>query len=259
MLRVYLTGDLCLTSGSRSIRGERFPGRQGRTALAYLVTERSQPVSRDALGEVLWPQSQPSAPEVALSAIISKLRSLFAEIGLGRQALTAGSGCYQLRLPAATWVDVEAGLEAAHLAEGALLANDPGKAYGFAVVACAILRRPFMPGAEGDWFDARREIMRRARLRGLDCLAQIHLWNKEHGLALRAAQEVIELEPFRESGYRQLMQLHERTGNVAEALRVYEDLRSLLAAELKVVPAPQTLQLFEAISARVIPAKTAEN
>jgi DNA-binding SARP family transcriptional activator len=52
MLRIYLTGSLCLRSGTLLIREHRMPRRQGRLAFAYLVSERDRPVPRDELAEV---------------------------------------------------------------------------------------------------------------------------------------------------------------------------------------------------------------
>jgi DNA-binding SARP family transcriptional activator len=250
MVRVYLTGDLCLTAPAGAIRAERLPGRQGRIAFALLADQHANPVSRDELAAAIWTDSLPAAHEVALSAIVSKLRALLDEVGVGRAALIAEAGCYQLVLPARVWVDLEVATESIHLAEAALQAGDHAGAYGPAVVACAILRRPFLRGLEGQWIDSRRDSLHTAQLRALDCLAQIHAWNGEESLALRAAREAVSLEPYRESGYRQLMLLHDSAGNRAEALRVYEELTSLLAAELRTAPSAETRGLVETIASR---------
>ena len=247
MLRIYLTAEPCLTVGPRMLGSDRMPGRQGRLLFAYLVTERSRPVARDELVESVWPQRRPAAYDVALSAIVSKLRALFAEVGLGSRVLVAASGCYRLELPAGAWIDTETAVESVHLAEAALRKGDSRAAYGPAVVACAILRRPFLPGEESSWIDLRRYSLRAARLRALDCLAQIHSANREPALALRAADEAVELEPFREEGYRRLMLIHHAAGNRAEAIRAYARLRTLLDAELGAAPGPETQQVFEAV------------
>src|SRR5690242_16308650 len=233
-------GDVCLVADAGSLRGDQLPGRQGRLAIALLAAERSRPVSRDELADVLWQGSPPRSSEVALSAIVSKLRAGLAEIGLPRDTLSADAGCYQLRLPAGSWVDVEAAVEGVHLAEGALLNGRHADAYGPAVVAASILRRPFLPGAEGPWIEARRRALGTALVRALDCLADVHEWNGEHPLALRAANEAVELEPYRESGYRRLMELHERAGDVAEARRVYGRLEAILRADLGTSPGQET-------------------
>jgi DNA-binding SARP family transcriptional activator len=78
------------------------------------------------------------------------------------------------------------------------------------------------------------------RLRGLECFAAAGLGLG--GTALAQAEErarmLTELAPYRETGYRILMETLERRGNVAEALRAYERLRVLLREELGVAPSP---------------------
>jgi DNA-binding SARP family transcriptional activator len=54
--------------------------------------------------------------------------------------------------------------------------------------------------------------------------------------AQRAARELIEAAPFRESGHLLLMRALAASGNVAEALAAYERLRILLRDELGTDP-----------------------
>ncbi len=54
--------------------------------------------------------------------------------------------------------------------------------------------------------------------------------------AERDARRLIELEPYRESGHRLLMKALARRGERAEALLVYEGLRSFLREELGTAP-----------------------
>lgn len=248
-LRIYLTGEICVSLGTRLVRADRLPGRQGRVVFAYLVGERRRAVARDELAEALWPEGPPAAAGMALSAIVSKLRAELSEVGIGRDCLRATSGGYQLALPAGSWIDTEAALESVHLAEAAMQIRDPRRAYGWAVAGCAILRRTFLPAEDGVWIDGRRTELRKARLRALDCLAQIHAANGEHSLALRAAEEAVDLEPFRETGYQRLMLVHEAAGNRAEALRVYARLEALLAKELRITPGRKTRLVYDAIAA----------
>lgn len=250
MLRIYLNGEICLTRDGRLWREDRLPGRQGRLVFAYMVIERARVVSRGELADSLWPQNLPAAAEVALSAIVSKLRAMLADAGLGRETVPARSGGYQLQLPAGSWIDIEAALEAVHLAEAALQSSSPRAAYGPAVVASAILRRPFLPGEEGAWVDGRRDSHRKDLLRALDCLAEIHGAIGELSLALRAAEEAVELEPLREAGYRRLMLVHDAAGNRAEAVRVYARLQALLQRELQTTPGPETRRVYRQVRDR---------
>jgi DNA-binding SARP family transcriptional activator len=61
----------------------------------------------------------------------------------------------------------------------------------------------------------------------------------------KLAQQIVELEPYRESGYRRLMQAHAGAGNRAEGLRVYERCRRFLANELGAYPSPETESIYK--------------
>src|SRR5919109_1690059 len=100
MMRIYLTGEVCLESSRALIREDQLPRRQGRLAFAYLVCERKRAVGRDELAEVIWPDRMPSAWDGAVSALVSKLRALLAQAGLDRAtAIFRAFGCYPLKLP----------------------------------------------------------------------------------------------------------------------------------------------------------------
>ena len=249
-VRVYLAGRVCIESGGAVLEHLAFPGRQGRLAFAFLVCERGRPVSRTELADVLWSNDPASAWDTAISAIVSKLRGLLRQAGLDAGAvLPSTGGCYELRLPTGTWVDLEAANDAIHDAEAALRLGDPARAYGPSAVAHHIARRPLFAGEQGGghWADARRAKHRSTLLRALECRAQVYLWNGELPLALEAARDAVELEPLRETSHQLLMRSHAAAGNTAEALNAYERCRRLIASELGVDPSPQTRAIYEGI------------
>jgi DNA-binding SARP family transcriptional activator len=244
MLRVYLAGEVQVEHGELLLRESGLPSRQGRLAFVYLAAERERAVSRSELAELLWPGCVPASWTVALSAIVSKLRDRLARVGLSRsQVLVQAFGCYQLRLPAGTWVDLEAAASALHQAEGALLASEAQAAYGPALIATVIARRPFLPGEDSPWAERRRAALLDLLVRALECLSQASAANGEMELAVAHAREVVRIEPFRESGYRLLMSLLWSLGERAEAMRVYDQCRRLLADELGVSPSAETAAL----------------
>jgi DNA-binding SARP family transcriptional activator len=247
-VRLYLAGRVSVEGGAQLVRSDQFPGQQGRVAFAYLATERGRPITLEELAEAIWPGRLPPAWESALRAIVSKLRSVIAKPGLcGTSALTSARGCYELRLPAYTWVDIEAAAEAIHDAEVALRKGEPRLAYGPSAVAHHIARRPFLAGEQGPWIESQRERLRDILLRALEVRTEVYLWNAEHSLALRAAKDLIALAPIRESGHRLVMRTHTAVGNMAEALQAYERCRKLIARELGVDPSPQTKATYEQI------------
>jgi len=172
-LRVFLAGRVALENTDGTvIDEERFPGRQGRLLFAYLVAEQGRPVPRDELADALWGEAPPPTWDKALTVLASKLRGLLADRGIdGANALTGAFGCYRLELPEGTWVDVIVAANAAQEAEEALAAGDLEKAKTAASLAESLLRRPFLPGEEGEWVEERRRTLADVRGRALYALA----------------------------------------------------------------------------------------
>jgi DNA-binding SARP family transcriptional activator len=241
LVRVYLAGEVQIEGDDHLVRESDLPARQGRLVFAHLVLSREHPLPSDELAESVWPGRLPPTWAVSLSAIISKLRTNLAAAGLDRhRALSGAFGCYQVRLPADAWVDLEVATSSLHEAEAKVAAGRAGTAYGQALVAVTILRRPFLPGADGPWVEGRRTALRAELTRALECMVACLEANDELQLAIRNAEELVALEPFRETGYRHLMRLHAARGDRAEALRVYETCRTRLADELGVGPSAET-------------------
>ena len=77
-MRIYLTGALSVQHAGTLLPQRAFPGVQGRIVFAMLAAEHGTPLSRDQLVEELWNGSPPAGPEVAVRALVSKLRGLLA-------------------------------------------------------------------------------------------------------------------------------------------------------------------------------------
>ncbi len=105
---------------------------------------------------------------------------------------------------------------------------------------------------EAPWIDERRRYLHALHLSALECVAAVGLGlgGSELSSTERSARALIEHEPYRESGYRLLMEAHARRDNVAEALRVYDRLRVLLRSELGVAPGESAQALHKALLAR---------
>ncbi len=249
-MRIFLAGRVALEQEGVVIDEDRFLGRQGRLLFAYLVAEQGRPIRRDELAEALWGESPPASWDKALSVVVSKLRGVLAEVGHDANALTAAFGCYRLELPEGAWVDVLAAADASREADDALAADEPERAKAAATLAVALLREPFLPGEDGAWVEAKRRDFDDLRRRALTVLAEVCLRLDDAPEAVAWAEQAIELAPFRESGYRALMDSHVAAGNRAEALRVYERCRRLLADELGTYPSPETESIYRSLLGR---------
>jgi DNA-binding SARP family transcriptional activator len=239
-LRIFLAGELAIEHRDILVRGERFPGLQGRIVFAMLAAEHRRSLSRTEIEEELWGEAPPPASDVAIRALASKLRALLASAGLESITLANAFGAYQLVLPTGTWVDVEAAAQAIHRAEPALREGTLGDAVGWGRVADSIAMRPFLDGADGPWVRSMRERLRGIRLRALECLSAAWLRLGDPAQAARDAAEGLALDPFREPSHRLLIRSLFEDGDRAGALRAYERCRSVLAEELGANPSPET-------------------
>ena len=84
-------------------------------------------------------------------------------------------------------------------------------------------------------------------------LAEASLRTGDAAEAVKWTKQSIALAPFRETGYRRLMQAHIAAGNRAEALRVYERCRRLLADELGTYPSPETEAVYRGLLEQTVP------
>jgi DNA-binding SARP family transcriptional activator len=242
-LRIYVAGKVALEDGDVLVSERGFPGRQGRLAFAILVTLRSQAVAADRLADILWEGAPPAAWRTAVRALMSKLRGVLARATPDAE-IEQAFGCYQLRLPADAWVDLEVAAASAHEAEAALRAGDLAGANGAALAANAIARRPFLPGDEGAWVEEQRAAMRDIRIRALTVRSAASFASGDPLGSAADAELMIALDPYRESAYVQLMHAHVAAGNTALALATYERLRAKLEDEMGVDPSPTAEATF---------------
>jgi DNA-binding SARP family transcriptional activator len=218
-------------------------GRQVPLLLAYLVLGRDRHIGREELSLALWPESAPRAQDAALRTLLSRLRS-----ALGAPALV-GRDQLMLALPEPVWVDFEAAASGVEQARQALADGDARRAWALAQVPLNVCARGLLPGYEAAWLEVRRRDLEDLRLQALELVgrAGLALGGTQLGSAQRAARALIEAEPYRESGYVLLMQALGAEGNVAEGLRVFERLRSLLRDELGTAPSRETIAAHEAL------------
>jgi DNA-binding SARP family transcriptional activator len=236
--RIQLCGQFAVLLDGRERAGE-LRGLQARALLAFLVFERDRPVDRFDAIEVLWGERPPDASAQALRALLSNLRR-----ALGNERLV-GRDELRLRLPDRIWVDVEVAARAAHDAESAVALKQWQRAWIAAHVAMNIAGRPLLPRWSGAWIEERRADLEQTQLRALEALAAsgIGLAGTELNTARRAAQALIEADPYRESGPRFMMRALALEGNTANALLVFERLRARLRDDLGIAPSEETLRL----------------
>ena len=197
---MQLCGRLAVVVDGERVEG-RLPGRQGRLLFAYLALNRRRVLTRDELVEAVWPEGR----DGGLAPLLSKLRRVVPMNGT------------TLALPEEAWVDVEAATDAVHRAESSVAQGDFRRAWGPSQVALFVAARPLLPGEDAFWLEEERRRLGELHLRALEAYgaAALGIGSTERPAAVRAGRELTRLEPYRESGWRLLMEGLAAEGNAA--------------------------------------------
>ena len=238
--RIQLCGRFVVRLDGRRIEAD-LPGDKGRILFAYLVLNRLRRMTRDELLIAVYGEDAPSDYHPRLSVLLSKLRKV-----VGPTLLT-GRSEIELVLSEDAFVDVEAAIEALHRAEHHVANEEWAEAWGPSGVAYHVGNRPLLKGEDRPWLDEWRTRLDNVCLRGLECFAaaRLGLGGATLSHAEDSGRRLIELAPYRETGYRILMEALEQRGNVAEALRIYDRLRLLLSDELGIAPSAAVRSVYE--------------
>ena len=248
-MTIELCGHLSVSVDGRRCEGD-LPGRQGRLALAHLALHAGRPVTRERLIAALWGEDAPAGHSQALNVVLSKLRRA---LGAG---VIENAGERAVQLTPIARIDLE---EAQPALDAAFAARDGGDWPAVVESATRVTEladASLLPGYEASWLEDPRRRLEDLGLqaRELQGDAGLALGGAELAQAERAANDLVERAPFRESGYLLLMRVREAQGNLVEALRVHDRLRTLLRDELGVAPGPQVQAEFD----RLLKAEQAE-
>ncbi|HXV43819.1 MAG TPA: BTAD domain-containing putative transcriptional regulator, partial [Anaerolineae bacterium] len=236
LFRLQLLGSMQIDRDGEPVHG--FKSRKALALLGYLATE-GQPVSRDYLVELFWPDQPEARGRNNLSQAIHNIVSLWPG------CLEANHYTLQFCSTTSTWLDIKVFNE--WVAKGEVSAL---------VIATELYRGDFMAGMYLDdcpefeqWLRLQQEIWRRRVIQILRDLIAHYAGRNELELALQFTTRLLNLDPSEEEGHRQKMALLARSGQRSAALAQFETCCRCLAEELGVKPSKETAQLYEQIRA----------
>src|SRR5438094_2028416 len=207
--------------------------------LGYLAAARPSGFHRrDTLVALLWPELDNAHARNSLRQAVHALRAALGrdavvargeeEIGLSEQALSCDAREF--------WTELDAGHaeQALELLRGALLE-------GLHVSDAPEFER---------WLDSEREHLRRGACEAAEHLAGQAATAGNATGAVRWAVRVTEISPFDETAVRRLIELLDRGGDRAGAVRAYDEFERRIDRDLGVQPSPETSALAGSIRTR---------
>lgn len=213
--------------------------RKGMALLAYTATA-DQPVGRDLLATLLWPEFNQTRARANLRRTLYALNQTVLA-----QWLQSGGESVSLDPAQDDLVDVRLFDE--------LIRKATPEAWieALALYKADFLEGFFLPDSEpfDEWRTVQQQSYQRKALETLDQLIEHHLEDEAYSNAEGYARRQLEIDNLREPAWRYLMTILARSGRRSEALVEFERCRQLLWDELGVEPAAETMALVADIRA----------
>ena len=246
-LSLYLLGPPKIELDGTPVRVDT---RKAIALLAYLAVSRERQ-RRDALANLLWPESDHSHGRAALRRTLSAVRK-----ALAGDWLQVDRETIALDPDAEIWLDLEQFRQ--HLAEcrahGHPASDVCPVCLPHLTAAVALHRGGFMNGFGlrdslnfDDWQFYQADRLRRERIGALQRLVQGLCAQGDLETAIGHARQWLDLDRLDENAHTQLMLLYHWSGRRAAALRQYHECLRILDSNLGVAPQASSTALFRAI------------
>ena len=237
-LSLSFLGTMAVKQGEQIIAHFRSTNVQG--LLVYLALQAERPFPRESLATLFWPDQPDSIAKRNLRQTLYQLRQLLNDSDeQERPFLLVTRHTIQFNRASDHRLDVHQFLTA--LDEGDLAtAVSHYPADLLAGFTCDSLEFE-------EWLRGERERLHRLALDAMSKLTARQLRNGRIPEAQATARRQLTLEPWSETAHQQLMEALALAGNRPAALAQFEQCRAILAEELGVPPAPETVALAERI------------
>jgi DNA-binding SARP family transcriptional activator len=238
--RIYFNDQL-LTSWS---------GLKGLSIFKYLIANEGNPVSKEVLMDVFWPDTEFEITQRNLHQAIYSLRQTLRHEAPEYKYIIFQNDRYGLNPEIDLWIDF---VELEHHARVGQQYELDGN------LAAAMAEFGIVEGLyQGDflsddlyetWPIAQREGLRTIYLKAADRLSAYYLQLGEYTAAIAIGQKILAHDNCYETTHRRLMESYLAIGQRHLAARQYEICFNALATELDIKPSPETEKIYKSIKA----------
>lgn len=214
------------------VDGRRVSMPLGVQRVIAFVALQGRAVARSFVVGNLWPEASEEHARASLRSALWRLRRLENEVLVADTA--------QIQLARHVRLDI-ADVMHAPVAEGGSPDDHP-------LGLPPMFSGELLPGWYDDWVVMARERLRFTQLRALEEMAEHSRADGRLGAAEEAYRAAADLEPFKETVQRGLIQVLLQEGSPGEAIHRYRAYRRLLRDELGVEPSSQMEALLEGVT-----------
>lgn len=217
----------------------------GRTLdlLRYLLVNADQPLRREQLADLFWPESPPSRQRSALNSAIWRIRGAISPI----RGFTIRSTADALILQVCAAVRIDAIEFTEAYANAARGGEDFAESESRLEAVIDRCNAPFLDGSTEDWALVEREKFFELRMRSLMLLMRRCGEARRFEDAAAYGRQILAEDPFRESVHCEMMWLYVLSGRRVKALAQYHECAKRLRDELGIEPMAELRALYDHI------------
>ncbi len=246
-VKIFTLGRFELLKDGKPIQFARKAQEKPLSLLKALIALGGREVKEEDLADFLWPEADGDAAHHSFEMTLHRLRSLIGN----PEALQFKDG--RLKLDQRyCWVDIWAFDHILAEADKKMEEGFPERAVHLTQKAIEMYRGAFIAGeTEQPGVISLSERLRSKFLRSVSWLG--HYWEQaeKYEKALDCYHRGLEVDDLAEALYRRLMSCHQRLGQKAEALSVYNRCKKTLSANLNIEPSLETEAVYKALNSNV--------
>jgi DNA-binding SARP family transcriptional activator len=221
---------------------------KGKSIFKYLVTHRHQPINKEVLMDIFWPNAAPNAARNNLNVAIYGLRQALRNGYPDFSHILFQGDAYLLNPEMNIWLDFETFERRLKLAKSLENQNRLKQAIDEFHAAEELYQGEFlMEDRYDDWLTGQRESLLDAYLSLLTRLSNYHFDIQNYATCITLCQKFLAIEPCGEATHRQLMRAYYHQNQHYLSLRQYHKCLESLKEELDVLPDSRTTQLYQSI------------
>jgi len=230
--RIYALGLLRVEMDDKAVQWRTLQSRD----LLFCLLQHPQGLSKEAVGELFWPDHTPQKLHAIFHSTLYRLRR-----ALGRQSILFEGGLYSFDRETGYWFDVEV---FDGLLDRAAEEEDEEGRMTLLSEALALYRGDYVAGVYEDWPMLERERLRGRFLAALEKLAGLQAGRDDWMQAIELYRRLLAQAPYHEPAHRGLMACYYHLGDRAAAIEQYHHCAEILREELGLSPMPETESLY---------------
>ena len=239
-LMIQAFGKVQVRVNGKLVTTRQWKTRSVRELLFYFLAA-SRPLTKEEIGETLWPELSPREMRLRFKNELYRLRH-----ALGQNVIRFENDLYTFNRLLDYDYDVEKFNSALKKAKSASRIEEK---ISNLYTATSLWNGPYLQDMEATWGWPEREQLDRTCTEAWEELAGALRQNGDLQAAVQACQEALKIDPSRENIHRLAMNLHAELGDKLGIIWQYRACREALRSELDINPSIETEALYQRLTA----------